>query len=194
MKPLYFVLWIISLVILSPLGAVEKTDGQEGTLVESKAVSDTNLIATENAVVDTSDPIIKLQIEAEEKIEAIIDRVENLEDKTAEPELLKEIERIKMETEIDILKIRLERARETASIEYIVELETAIDNLENTEKYWPKGEKTVREYIPTYNEEMSLKNNLPPIDQPRKLEAELSQRNKEKVTEPEEDEEAKEER
>ncbi len=132
MKPLYFVFGIISLVILSPLGAGEKSDKPMEPVRESDISLETNPTIPEMGSatyhMDTSDPIVRLRMEADEKI-AVLEQMDEFDYENKENQLQKEIETIKINTEIKILNIHLEKARETKDEDLIEKITTAIDNL-----------------------------------------------------------------
>jgi hypothetical protein len=75
--------------------------------------------------------ILRVQQDAQEEILAVIEEINQLEDKSAEPELQKEIERIKLDAEIARLKIYMQDAEEKEKFELADEFSDHIDYLEN---------------------------------------------------------------
>ena len=200
MKTLYLVICAIPILLISPLKAEEEIGNPQKVRKESDVVSYDEVISLkateENVDVDTTDPIVRLRMDEEQRIMLITIQIEELEDRSKEPEFLKEIERIKIETEIEILKLRIEDAKEKGNEELFKELEIALDNLLHPEKFWPDNEIKEREIDASFqNDEQILYNNLPSIDEPRELEKELSKKPKkvEPEVENEEEEDDKEE-
>ncbi len=180
MKMFYLVFGLIPIFLMSPLRAEEESDKPAE---ESGAISEEEVITSEvleqSVAVDTTDPIVRLRMDAEREIAVILEQIEELENVDGVPELQKEIERIKTKTEIEILKLRIEDAEEEGNEELLKELEIALDNLLHPEKYWPKTEKQVREDDTTVQVKgQKLRSDLPLIDEPRELEKELSQKTK----------------
>lgn len=132
MKALYFVFGIISLVIISPLGAEEKSDIPIEPVSESDITLETNPtipeMGSKTYLIDTADPVVRLRIDASEKI-AVLEQMDEFDYDNKETQLQKEIETIKINTEIKILNIHLEKAREAKDEDLIEEITTAIDNL-----------------------------------------------------------------
>ncbi|MCK4330788.1 hypothetical protein KAX02_13205 [candidate division WOR-3 bacterium] len=194
MKMLYLVICAIPILLISPLKAEEEIGNPQKVIEESDVVSYDEVISSkateENVDIDTTDPIVRLRMDEEQKIILIITQIEELEDRSKEPELQKEIERIKIETEIKILEIQLENAIKKGYQELAEELKIALDNLLHPEKFWPDNEIKEREIDASFqNDEQILYNNLPSIDEPRELEKELSKKTKKVVPEVENEEE-----
>ncbi|KAA3596987.1 MAG: hypothetical protein DWQ06_14465 [Calditrichaeota bacterium] len=86
--------------------------------------------------------------EARQKIENLELRIKNLEDRSQEIELQKEIEKVKRQAEIDGLKLRLEFYKAKGDKETSQEIETALEKLQNPEKFRPELPKENRRETP----------------------------------------------
>ena len=81
--------------------------------------------------------ILEIENEAQGKIQAIVEQINQLEDKSQEGELQKEIEQIKLDAEIARLKIVMHDADERGDIDLADMLGDEIDRLENPEEPVP---------------------------------------------------------
>ncbi len=87
--------------------------------------------------------------EARQKIENLELRIKNLTDRSQEIELQKEIEKVKREAEIDGLKLRLGFYKAKDDKATSQEIETALEKLQNPEKFRPELPKETKREIPT---------------------------------------------
>lgn len=78
--------------------------------------------------------ILALEDEAREQINAILDEIDQLADKSDEGELQKEIEKIKLDAEINRLKILMQDAEDAEDLALADELWEEVDHLENLDK------------------------------------------------------------
>lgn len=82
----------------------------------------------------TDDRILAIESEAQEEIKAIVEEINQLEDKSDEGELQKEIERIKLDAEIARLRITMEIAEEGEDFDLAETIADEIYRLENPEE------------------------------------------------------------
>lgn len=87
--------------------------------------------------------------EARQKIENLELRIKNLADRSQEIELQKEIEKVKRQAEVDCLTLRLEFYKVKGDQATTVEIETALEKLQNPEKFRPEIPKETKREIPT---------------------------------------------
>lgn len=78
--------------------------------------------------------ILAIESEAQEKIQAIVEEINQLADKSDEGELQKEVERIKLDAEIARLRIQMEDAEDAQNFDIADEIRDEIDHLENLDK------------------------------------------------------------
>lgn len=78
--------------------------------------------------------ILAVEKDAQEKVNAIVEEINGLADRSKEPELQKEIEKTKSDAEIARLKIELEIAEEEGNIDVAQKLRDEIYHLENLDK------------------------------------------------------------
>ena len=74
--------------------------------------------------------ILRVELNAQKEILAVVEEIDQLEDKSAEYELQKEIERIKLDAEIARLRIYADDAEAEENIELVEEFNDHIDYLE----------------------------------------------------------------
>jgi len=72
--------------------------------------------------------------EAQENIQAVLEEIDQLADKSDEGELQKKIERIKMNAEIARFKIYMEDAEDAQDFDRVSEISDEINHLENLDK------------------------------------------------------------
>ena len=117
--------------------------------------------------------IAELRQKAEEQIKAIEREIEATKDKSKEPELQKQIHNIKTETEIEVLKIKLEIAKRRGDDELVNEIEQALNNLRNPSKYKVKTAIPIRRSVPETRidrqEEIIKEKIFPSTQLPKKL-------------------------
>lgn len=82
----------------------------------------------------TDDRVLAIESEAQEKIRAIVEQINQLTDKSDEGELQKEIERIKLDAEIARLRIHMEDAENEEDFDLAQEIQDEIDHLENLDQ------------------------------------------------------------
>ena len=80
------------------------------------------------------DRILAIESEAQEKILAVVEEIDQLADRSEEGELQKEIERIKLDAEIARLKIYVEDAEDAQDFDLAYEIRDEIDHLENLDQ------------------------------------------------------------
>ena len=80
------------------------------------------------------DRVVAIQSEAQEKIQGVVEDINQLADKSDEGELQKKIERIKLDAEIARFKIYLQDAEDAQDSDRTFEISNEIDQLENLDK------------------------------------------------------------
>lgn len=101
-------------------------DGTEEVMITTPAAEGINMFA--------DDRVVAIEKEAREKIQAVLEEIHQLEDKSDEGKLQKEIEKIKLEAEIARLLIYLEDAEVAQDSDRANELIDEIDHLENLDQ------------------------------------------------------------
>ena len=132
MKQLLRIILVWGLFFLNPLmiaNSAEVEVGQQapeaGTAVGAEALEE----RVAPGFID--ERVLLIESEAQEKILAVVDEINQLANKSHEPELQKEIERIKLDAEIARLRIYMQDAEEKEDFELADELSDQIDYLEN---------------------------------------------------------------
>lgn len=80
------------------------------------------------------DRVVAIEKEARGKIQAVLEEIDQLADKSDEGELQKKIERIKLDAEIARLRINLEDAEDAQDSDRAFEISDEIDHLENLDR------------------------------------------------------------
>ena len=90
--------------------------------------------AAEGVHAFVDDRVVAIENEAQERIRGVIGEIRQLEDRSNEGELQKEIERIKRDTEIARLKMYLEDAEDAQNYRLADEMRAEIEHLENLDQ------------------------------------------------------------
>lgn len=98
-------------------------DGTEEVIIS------TPVSKTVHAFVD--DRILVIKSDVQEKILAVVEEISQLEDKSHEGELQKQIETIKLDAEIAQLRIQMENAEDAQDFELAYKIRDEIEHLEN---------------------------------------------------------------
>ena len=145
MKQLILIVFLSMLALLIvPISSMAEEGGLDEPLAETGVV-DGGIIVPQgqeetagSGAPEKLDPrILEIVNEAQGKIQAIVEQINQLEDKSQEGELQKEIERIKLDAEIARLKIVMHDADERGDIDLADMLGDEIDRLENPEEPVP---------------------------------------------------------
>jgi len=75
--------------------------------------------------------ILAIERDAQERVNAVVEKIKALTNKSKEPELQKQIEKIKLDAEIARLKIELEIAEEEGNVDVAQRLRDEINHIEN---------------------------------------------------------------
>jgi len=75
--------------------------------------------------------ILAIEKDAQERVNAVVEEIKALTNKSKEPELQKQIEKIKLDAEIARLKIELEIAEEEGNVDVAQKLRDEINHIEN---------------------------------------------------------------
>ncbi len=100
----------------------------QGEVIVNEQLNETD----ENAVNNykwRDDRIQAIEMEAQEKIRLVLEKINNLEDKSQEGELQKQIERIKLDAEIARFTVQKQDAENEGNVELAKELQNEINHL-----------------------------------------------------------------
>jgi hypothetical protein len=132
MKQLLRIILVWGLFFLNPLmiaNSAEVEVGQQapeaGTAVGAEALEE----RVAPGFID--ERVLLIESEAQEKILALVDEINQLANKSHEPELQKEIERIKLDAEIARFRVEKEIAEDEENFDLAQKIQDEIDHLEN---------------------------------------------------------------
>ena len=101
-------------------------DGTEEVMITTPAAEAVHAFA--------DDRVVAIEKEARKKIQAVLEEIDQLADKSDEGELQKKIQRIKLDTEIARLRIYMEDADDEQDFDRVSEISDEINHLENLDK------------------------------------------------------------
>jgi len=125
---LLFFMFTPVLVTADDVGS-DQSAGETGT---EEVMITTPVAETVHAFTD--DRVVAIKKEAQENIQAVLEEIDQLADKSDEGELQKKIERIKMNAEIARFKIYMEDAEDAQDFDRVSEISDEINHLENLDK------------------------------------------------------------